>query len=131
MPDRKQDKVAIKKLCDQYDRALNEGDAAGLISLFTEDAVMMPPDEDLVVETEQLFVRHEKLFKQFSLQHTLQSDESVVCGDWAFDRGTYAMTLTSRSTSQQKGETGKYLTLFRKERNGQWLIARDMWNRNP
>jgi uncharacterized protein (TIGR02246 family) len=131
MSDRNQDKAKIKKLRDHYDKALNDGDTKGLTNLFTEDAVMMPPDEDLVVEKEQLFVRHEKLFKQFSLQHTLQSDESVVCGDWAFDRGTYAMTLTSRSTGLQKEETGKYLTLFRKERNGQWLIARDMWNQNP
>ena len=131
MPDRNQDKAEIKKLRDHYDKALNDGDTAGLTNLFTEDAVMMPPDENLVVGKEQLFIRHNKLFKQLSLQHSLQSDESVVCGDWGFDRGTYAMTLTSRTTSRQKEETGKYLMLYRKERNGQWLIARDMWNRNP
>ena len=130
MPDRKQDKVAIKKLCDRYDKVLNEGDADGLTSLFTEDAVLMPPDEALVVGKEQLFNRHKKLFKQYSLQHRLHSDESVVCGDWGFDRGAYAMTLLSRTSSRQKEETGKYLTLFRKERNGQWLIARDIWNRS-
>ena len=47
--------------------------------------------------------------------------------DLAYDRGTYSMTVTPPGAAPIE-DRGKYLTIYRKQADGSWKIARVMFN---
>jgi ketosteroid isomerase-like protein len=46
----------------------------------------------------------------------------------AFDRGTWSWTGTPPGMSEPITETGKYLTIARRQEDGRWLWTADIWN---
>jgi ketosteroid isomerase-like protein len=81
---------AIKKLSDVYGSVVSKGDVERYINLFTEDAIVMPPNNKIVVGKENVFLRAKSRFgayKEMGLEEVTTPDEIHVFGDWAFDLG--------------------------------------------
>lgn len=55
------------------------------------------------------------------------TDEIVVSGDWAMERGTAVETMTPKSGGAAETSNAKYLWLYHRN-NGKWELARLMWN---
>jgi ketosteroid isomerase-like protein len=51
-------------------------------------------------------------------------------GNWAFERGTYTITLTPKASGEPLQDIGKYLTIYQRQPGGAWGMARDIWNSN-
>jgi ketosteroid isomerase-like protein len=53
-------------------------------------------------------------------------------GDLAYTSGTYRMPLTPRKAGSKPlpTEEGKYVTVLKKQGDGSWKIAYDIWNAN-
>lgn len=49
-------------------------------------------------------------------------------GDWAFSRGNYTATQTVQGNTVEVD--GKFMTIFRRQDDGQWKIYRDIFNSN-
>ena len=49
-------------------------------------------------------------------------------GDLAFVRGTHSETYIVEGTPEPIHEIGKYVEIWRKQPDGQWLIAVNIWN---
>ena len=61
----------------------------------------------------------------------LELAETQLAGDnWAFERGAYNITLTPKTGGQPIRDTGKYITIYSRANDGQWLMAQDIWNSN-
>lgn len=118
----------LRELIRRYDRALNEGNAEALASLFADDAVMMPPNEPVIAGRAAILKRHAYLFDTVSLRHSLKSDEQVVADTWAFDRGRYNMSVIPFREGQSCKEKGNYVTIFKRQTDGTWKISTDIWN---
>ncbi|MEE8586821.1 MAG: hypothetical protein V3T83_18425 [Acidobacteriota bacterium] len=55
--------------------------------------------------------------------------EVEVAGDWAFDRGTYTITLTPKAGGEPVFEDeAKYLTITKRQPDGSWKIYRTISN---
>ena len=54
--------------------------------------------------------------------------ETVIMGDWAFSRGNYTATQTVQGNTVEVD--GKFMTIFRRQDDGQWKIYRDIFNSN-
>jgi ketosteroid isomerase-like protein len=64
-------------------------------------------------------------------EFSLDIDEVELAGDdWAFERGTYTIVLTPKAGGTPIRDTGKYLTIYRRQTDHSWLMARDIWNSN-
>ena len=48
-------------------------------------------------------------------------------GDMAYDRGTYSMAVTPAGAAPIE-DHGKYLTIWRKQADGSWKVARAIFN---
>jgi ketosteroid isomerase-like protein len=67
----------------------------------------------------------------FRAEFSLDIDEVELAGDdWAFERGTYTIALTPKAGGTPIRDTGKYLTIYRRQADHSWLMARDIWNSN-
>ncbi len=122
------DVEAINSLRDEFIALDNAGDAAGLASLYTNDAVLMPPNESAVTGNQAIESWFQTTFDQFTIEFTLASDELEVVGDLAFDGGSYMIALTPKADGEPMEETGKYIIILRKQVDGSWKLVRDIWN---
>ena len=122
------DVEAINSLRDQFIALDNASDAAGLASLYTNDAVLMPPNQAAVTGNQAIESWFQTTFDQFTIEFTLAPDEVEVVGDWAFDRGTYMIALTPKADGEPMEDRGKYIVILRRQADGSWKITRDIWN---
>ena len=61
---------------------------------------------------------------------TLEEAEPVAIdgrGDLAFARGTYSWTVRV-GEGEPVSDTGKWLTIGRRQADGTWLLSQDIWN---
>ncbi len=122
------DVEAINSLRNEFIALDNASDAAGLASLYTNDAVLMPPNEAAVTGNQAIESWFQTTFDQFTTEFTVASEELEVVGDWAFDWGAYMTALTPRAGGEPTEDRGKYIVILRKQVDGSWRIARDIWN---
>ena len=64
----------------------------------------------------------------FRVQFALDVDEVRILDDWAFERGGYSIALDPKAGGDSMTESGKYITLYKREPAGTWRMARDIWN---
>lgn len=122
------DLQALDKLREWHIASVNHGDAESLATAFAGDGVQLPPNAPANVGREAIRTWASALFAAFRAQFVLSVEEIRVLGDWAFERGTYRMTLIPRAGGEPATERGKYLTLYEKRLGTAWSMARDIWN---
>ena len=116
---------------DAHVAALNANDADGWVACFTPDAVQLPPNEPPNIGTANIQAWSAGMLSAFNAEFALDVDETQMTGDdWAFERGGYNITLTPKAGGGPIHDSGKYLTIYNRGSDGQWLMARDIWNSN-
>jgi ketosteroid isomerase-like protein len=71
------------------------------------------------------------MLSAFRAEFSLAPDEVQPAGaDWVFERDSYTITLTPKAGGDPIRDVGKYITLYQRQADGGWLMARDIWNSN-
>ncbi len=122
------EKTAIEKLLFSYRDALNTSDVNKVLPLYTNDGVFMPSNAPSAIGQEQVKVAYEFVFSQIQLNIEFYIDEIVVNGDYAFARTTSKGTTLILANKQTVAEENRELFVLQKT-NGQWKIARYMFNK--
>ncbi len=122
------DRQAIAAVTAQTQAAENAGSVEQMRPHFADDLVMMGPNMPAVAGADSVAAAMGAFFQAFTVQIEYSSQEIVVLGDWAFDRGTYRHTLTPKSGGAPIPESGKYLWLYRRHADGSWKQSRVIWN---
>jgi len=68
--------------------------------------------------------------RNFALSFMPAEVEVSRSGDLAYSRGVYTVTLTDRATNRPVSAQGKYIIVYRKERDGRWVAIHDINNRD-
>jgi ketosteroid isomerase-like protein len=100
-------------------------DAAGVASFYTEDAVLLPPDQEPIsgrAAVEEFFARTNP---EGAPAVELATIETFIFGDHAWRQGMFRIDGPGDGTPA----SGKFVELWKKV-DGSWLIHRDMWNAN-
>lgn len=129
-----EDRQAIEALADQYTEFTLAQDWDSWADLFHEDAVRMPqdapPSEGRNAIRDAAPPEEGVTITEFSAQ----SDEVEGTGDLAFSRGSYTVVVTQQVDDEEMEmeEEGNYFIVVRRSQEdpGQWLIYREMFNRN-
>jgi uncharacterized protein (TIGR02246 family) len=117
------DEKAVREAISAYEKGLNTSDAAGVVKLFTADAVVMAPNNSPAVGKEVIGKVYEGLFKAVKLDIKFEVDEVKVLSDkWAMARTRSKFTVKVGDAAPQP-DANQELFLFQKE-DGQWRIAR-------
>ncbi len=121
-----EDLMAIRALTDSWHDAFNAGDYDALVQLYTEDAVMMPPNQAAAEgrAAVQAWLGEFPTTSEVSL--TIVNIDGR--GDLAYVRGTYSLTITMEGMPEAIRDTGKYLEIRRRQPDGSWPIAVDIYN---
>jgi len=117
------DEQAIRELISTWMIASRSGDTAKVLSLMTEDAIfMVPGGEPFGREVFEAAVKAAPGAPQ--IDGTVTVIELKVLGDWAFARNHIDLTITPPGGEPVR-RSGYTMTLFRKDADSQWKLARD------
>ena len=122
------DASALQALFQAYVETVNSGDAAGWLTFFTEDAVMMPPNEAHVIGKEAIRAWGQPYFDQFDMKEALRPTEIQVAGDWAFVRLEGTFQATPKGGGEPAEEAIKAIWILERQSDGSWKAARTIWN---
>lgn len=116
----------IRRRSEDFSQRIVRQDFQGLASLYTEDAVLMPPGQPAVTGRPDI----RKWMEAFPLvnRFDLHIDEADGYEDMAYVRGRFLMVLTPKGAPGPVENTGKYLEVRRRQGDGSWLIAVDIFN---
>jgi len=116
--------AAVLAVRDAWLAALKSRDVGRLMELVTDDIVMMHPNGRTDTGKDAVRADFERFFQQFTADQRVASDETVVSGDWAFDRGRAQTTLVPVSGGNPVHVASEVLVILRREPQGTWKIAR-------
>ena len=126
-----QAEAAIKRLpVDDWCKAEGARDLDAKMRLFTADAVLLPPGAERVVGQQAIRAWHEAAWKGNKYQCSGTVDEVQVLGEWGFARGTFSGVLTPTNGAAPARDSGKFMTVVRRQADGTWKLARVIWNAN-
>ncbi len=124
------DLEAIDRIRETHVSAVNAGDAEAWAGLFTDDGVQMPPHAPANTGRTAIAEWSRGFMGLFHMEFALAVDEVHVQDEWAFERGTYAITLNPKAGGPPMQDAGKYITVYQRQPGDHWRMARDIWNSN-
>lgn len=104
--------------------AVNAGDLAWLLDAMTQDVVFINPGQ-APFGREQFPTGFNAGHAQYALTCSSELEEVVVVGDFAWTRARDAVALVPRNGGEPFTVRGHRLTLYRRQGDGRWLLARD------
>lgn len=122
------DMAAIDAMRAAFAAAVGAGDVDGMMVGYTENAVQMPPHEAELTGKAAIRARNEANAAQYEMQLENPAEEIIVKGDWAILSGTYVFSGTPKADAEPIQDNGKYMVTWRRQPDGSWLVAHEMWN---
>ena len=121
-------RARLEKMGKDFADAYNRGDDKAVAAFYAEDAVLLPPDSDLVRGREAIEASwkggHEAGMKNMKLEIVdVESD-----GTYAIETGKATVDVQPAGQAAAKSESVKYVVVWKKQKDGSWKILRDIWN---
>ena len=122
---------AFGELREAWARNLHDKQVEASLGEYAADAEFIEQDGQRVKGTAALKQLYEMITKTFDSDLTFTSVRVETSGDIAYDSGTYRETLVTRATGKRQEMKGSYLTVYRREKGGPWLIVEQVWTGGP
>ncbi len=120
----------IDRVIGNYLSALKTADVDGVMGLYAEGAVLMPANAATQVGEQALRSFYQTLFQKIALELTFTPVETQVLGEWVFLRVSITGTRTHKDSGEAEEVDNKVMLLLQKDDQGNWKIARQMFNSN-
>jgi uncharacterized protein (TIGR02246 family) len=117
-----EDERAIRDLVARWMAASQAGDTATVLSLMTDDVVFMVPGREPFGK--EAFASASQDMKGVRIEGSSDIRELKVLGDWAYLR-SYLEVRMMPPGGNSVARSGYTLTIFQKQPDGRWLLARD------
>ena len=104
--------------------AVNSGDVDLLLTLMTDDAVFLNPGQP-PCGPKGFHTNFAAAKDQFVFACASEIEEVCVVGDIAYARSRDDLSITPRAGGPQVNLAGHRLTIYRRRKDGHWLLARD------
>lgn len=118
------DEREILTLHSSWIDAVNTGDLARLLTLVAEDVVFLGPGQG-PLGREGFSSNFVTAHKQMHICCTSELEEVVVVGEVAYTRSRDPLSVTPRAGGNAAQFAGYRITVYRKQRDGRWLLSRD------
>jgi len=107
---------------DDWEEALNTGNIDALVAMYSEDTILMPPNEEAAQGHEAVRAAFGAMIDA-GLTVKLETISAVVAGNVGHRVGTYTLMAPGGATADQ----GKFIDVW-EEIDGEWVTTSDIWN---
>src|SRR4051812_36398282 len=118
------DERAIREVHSTWIQAVNAGDLVRLLAIMADDAVFLSPGRAPFGRdgfSEGFSAAH----KQARINCISELEEVVVVGEVAYTRSRDSLSVIPRAGGKAMQMAGHRITVYRKQPDGRWLLARD------
>lgn len=122
------DVAAIEAVVQEEARAMAAGDAAAMCAVFTEDCVVMPPNEPPLHGHDGVHTWLTNVVAAFDIEGEYSESDVTVAGDTAVQCYRASLKLLPKDGSEAITLPLKGVHVFRRGGDGAWRIAQDIWN---
>jgi ketosteroid isomerase-like protein len=120
------DEAAIRASVDSFAVRALRADWDGNVALFTANGSMLPPNEP-ARNGHDAILAWMKAYPPITA-FTTGVDEVGGAGDVAYVRGHYAITIMPPGATAAIADTGKFLSVHRRQADDTWPMTLDMFN---
>ena len=124
--------IAINKADSLWDDQSAHNSADGWLSFYTDDAIMMPPGENVCKDKASRAASIKAMFAMNAVNMRFQATKTEVskAGDLGYSSGPYQFSYKD-ATGKELHETGKFCETWKKQADGSWKCIVDIWNADP
>jgi len=119
------DETSIRALIERWHSATAEGDVDTVLTLMSDDVEFLVPGKDPMRGRSVFGAGLRALLKTHRIQSSGDVQEIQVSGDLAFALTRLMVRVIPRGTGEEGARSGYALSVFRRQRNGSWLLIRD------
>lgn len=113
-----------------YEAAINSNDTDRVMAMYDKDAEILQPDGPTVAGRRNIRKWVADYFKQYQTHWKKVPLKNFVFGDLGFDEGIDTAVDTPRDGGKPIRWNCKGILVYKRQKNGEWLIFRDIWNSN-
>ena len=118
------DERAIREMHSAWIDAVNAGGLDRLLALMTDDVVFLNPGDECIGR-DGFSPKFSAAHQQLRICCVSDLMEVVVVGDVAYTRSRDSLTVSPRAGGEESRLAGDRMTVYRKQPDGRWLLARD------
>ena len=119
-----QQRAGIEGVLKSYERSLNASDVAGVVQLYTDDAVLLAPEAPSAVGIEAVRNAYTGIFQAIAINITFEIAEvKPLSPEWAFLRSNSKGVVKILANGAQVPGGSQELFVLHKSQ-GRWKIAR-------
>lgn len=118
--------AAINSAVESYSEAFVANDWPTFATHYAEDAVAMPPNTPAMQGRAAIRELAESWPTITAFSPTVEEIDG--CRDLAFLRATYSLAAMPEGAPEPWEDNGKYVEIWRRQPDGSWLIAVEIWN---
>lgn len=122
------DIAAINELREKEIIAAETGNVDSLLALRTDDFVAMPPNQPAVKGKEAVREFLAGIHEQTDTELEFISEEIIISGDWAYDRGILKGTVIAENDGESVNFEGTYLFILNRQVDNSWKYSLAMWS---
>ena len=117
-------RAGIEEVLKSYERSLNASDVAGVVQLYTDDAVLLAPEAPSAVGIEAVRNAYTGIFQAIAINITFEIAEvKLLSPEWAFLRSNSKGVVKILANGAQVPGGSQELFVLHKSQ-GRWKIAR-------
>lgn len=124
------DEQAIRGVHSTWIDAVNAGDLDRLLTLMADDVVFLNPGREPFGRDEFSAV-FPAAHQQARIRCISELEEVVVVGEVAYTRAQDSLSVIPRAGGEATQLAGHRITVYRKQPDGRWLLARDAHTLSP
>ena len=118
---------AIRKMDRDFSAAARAGSVDGMMSIYGDDAVLMPPNFPAFRGRDAIRQFWSGFLAAGQVDATVEPDKVIQSCDMATELGHYALKITPKGGGAAVEDNGKYVLTWRKS-GGQWRAVADIFN---
>jgi uncharacterized protein (TIGR02246 family) len=124
------DERAIREMHSTWIDAVNAGDLACLLRLMADDVVFLGPGQ-APCGRDGFSPNFSAAHQQARINCISELEDVAVAGEVAYTLSRDSLSVTPRSGGEAMELAGHRITVFRKQPDGRWLLARDAHTLSP
>lgn len=125
------DRAAIDALRDTWVAAVAAGNAHALADLVTPDYEVWAHGAPTLAGPDTVVTTMGAALARFAVAQQYEPIETIITGDWAFQRGIERIRVTPRDGGPSHESAQRALLILRRCDDGRWRYARGMTNGLP
>ena len=122
-------KEIVKTMCEKYATAVSANDSVAYGKLFAADAIRIPPGSDPEDGPDEILQSEQKDYDiaKWTVQST-PLDALRIDDEWVYGIAQANVNTVSYADGITKSFIAYKTWLLHREKSGEWLIKRQMWN---